>query len=147
MVQAAGFGLHIALELAKSPIGGRISQVPQTWGMVTDDKWVLDIVSEGYRVPFVSIPPTPMNSPNPPTDYAGRKVLDSEVEAMLRKGAIRQVAPNLDGVVSPFFARPKSTPGKFRPILSVKKVNGHIRYKKFRMVTIKDISLMFLHFS
>ena len=42
--------------------------------------------------------------------------LREEVEAMLAKGAIRQVAPSQYEVVSPFFARPKATLGKWRPL-------------------------------
>ena len=44
-------------------------------------------------------------------------------------------------MVSPFFARPKTTLGKWRPIVSLKKVNKHIRYVKFKMVTTKDIRM------
>ena len=85
--------------------------------------------------------PTPRSAPNPPTDEAGKEVLDHEVASMITKGAIRQVTDNPDGVISPFFARPKSTPGKWRPIVSMKQVNNHIRYVKFRMVTVKDLKL------
>ena len=60
---------------------------------------------------------------------------------MLRKGAIRQVGTNTDGVVSPFFARPKATPGKWRPIVSMKMVNKFIRRQKFCMVTVKHLKL------
>ena len=75
------------------------------------------------------------------TDSAGQAVLDVEVAAMLEKAAIRVVDGNPDGVVSPFFARPKATPGKWRPIVSLKKVNEHIRYQRFRMTTVRDIKL------
>ena len=138
----AGFDISQALSMASIPIGGRIARCPQVWRKVTNDRWVLDIVDRGYKVQFVSTPPTPMVTPSLPTDAAGRAVLDTEVEAMLAKGAIRLVAKgDQNGVISPFFARPKSTPGKWRPIVSLKKVNKYIRKVPFRMVTVKDIRL------
>ena len=141
MVVATGLSLESALELASFPIGGRIAKCPQAWELVTNNHWVLDIVHNGYKVQFVSLPHTPMVTPNVPTDTAGRAILDSEVEAMLAKKAIRLVTGGEEGVISPFFARPKSTPGKWRPIVSLKKVNRHIRKVPFRMVTVRDIRL------
>jgi hypothetical protein len=81
------------------------------WSQITPDKWVLDIVTGGYKVQFLSQPKTPMTAPNPPTDLDGMAVLDKEVEAMLAKRAIRRVDGNPDGVVSPFFARPLQASG------------------------------------
>ena len=76
---------------------------------------------------------------NPPTDLAGQQVLEDEVAALLDKGAIRIVESEEAEVVSPFFARPKKTPGKWRPIVSLKYVNKHLRYKKFRMTSVAQI--------
>ena len=141
IVRSVGLDIESAKRIALLPIGGRISKCPETWHNITRDNWVLEIISQGYKVQFLSIPYTPMRAPNPPTDADGKAVLDAEVEAMLAKGAIREVTPSKDEVVSPFFARPKSTPGKWRPIVSLKKVNKHIRYVKFKMVTVRDLRL------
>ena len=136
-----GLNVNWAINVAKIPPAGRIMRCAQAWHIITEDKWVLDIMREGYRVPFTSFPNTPTFMPNPPTDSKGEAVLDKEVESMIYKGATRLIEHNSDGVVSPFFARPKSTPGKWRPIVSLKTVNKHIRPKSFRMVTVKDLKL------
>ena len=142
MILKAGLNFDSAVNLGRLPIGGRISKCPEAWQHITTDRWVLDIVHFGYKVQFLSTPHTPREAPNPRTGEEGRAILDKEVQAMLEKGAIRPVPCNKDGVVSPFFARPKpSSPGKFRPIISLKKVNNHIRKVKFRMVTVKDLRL------
>jgi hypothetical protein len=141
LTEQAGLTLPMALSLSVFPAGGRIRRCPAAWGLVTKDHWVLGVVRGGFKIPFLSLPPTPMNSRNPPTDPEGMAVLDTEVEAMQTKAVIRRVDGNTDGVVSPFFARPKAEAGKWRPILSMKQVNLFIRYTKFRMVTIKDIRL------
>ena len=75
----------------------------------------------------------------PPTDVDGQVVLDKEVADMLAKGAIHVVDSVEDDVISPFFARPKKTAGKWTPIVSLKYVNKHLRKIKFRMTSVKQI--------
>lgn len=84
----ASTGLDIASinRLASLPPAGRISKNPIAWHIVTDDKWVLDIIKDGYKIQFLATPRTPQRAPNPPTDSAGKLVLDKEVEAMLQRG-------------------------------------------------------------
>ena len=90
MAKVGGAGLDITTvkRLSVIPIGGRIAHSPAAWRTVTTDQWVLNIIDEGYKVQFVTLPETPRMAPNPPTDEAGVMVLDGEVEAMLSKGTI-----------------------------------------------------------
>ena len=139
MVKRAGIEINVEL-LNRIPVGGRIKHAQRNWAVVAPrDQFVAKVVTEGYKVDFLSDPPLPMNFKNPTTDPEGQAVLDSEVASMQEKAVIRRVDGNRDGVVNPFFARPKSTPGKWRPILSMKKVNEFVRYVKFRMTTVKNI--------
>ena len=85
---------------------------------------MLGVVAEGYRIRWIrGQPVTPHRGKNPPTDEAGKAILDQEVAAMLTKGAIRAVPSSENEVVSGYFARPKKTPGKWRPIVSLKYTN------------------------
>ena len=139
MVEDAGLQMNVTA-LNALPVGGRIRHAPENWAVVAPrDSFVYNIVTEGFKIDFVEKPPLPMNFGNPPTDPEGQEILDQEVSSMQAKGVVRSVPGNRDGVVSPFFARPKSTPGKWRPILSMKQVNKYIRYVKFKMTTVRDI--------
>lgn len=101
---------------------------------------MLGVVAEGYRIRWIrGQPVTPHRGKNPPTDEAGKAILDQEVAAMLTKGAIRAVPSSENEVVSGYFARPKKTPGKWRPIVSLKYTNSFIVYQRFKMCTPQRI--------
>ena len=57
-VESSGLCIRAAEEVGQLPLAGRISLCEHEWSVVTADKWVLDIVREGYKVPFLSIPVT-----------------------------------------------------------------------------------------
>ena len=65
--------------------------------------------------------------------------MDQEVEAMLKKKAIKKLTSSEDEVVSGYFARPKKN-GKWRPIVLLKFTNTSIVYKNIRIVTAVDIA-------
>ena len=138
-INCVGLDIDSALNVVNLQCAGRISQCFEAWDKITNDKWVLSVVKDSYRLQFVKVPRTPWRRGNPPTDLAGQSVLDNEVESMLVKGATRKVESQDHEVVSPFFARPKKTPGKWRPIVSLKYVNKHLRYNKFRMTGVAQI--------
>ena len=129
-----------AARVSELPIGGRLRECKGAWDIVTRNSWARAVVREGYRIRWIDgYPHTPHRGNNPTTDAAGEIILDSEVEAMLRKQAIHAVPPSEDEVVSGYFARPKKTPGKWRPIVSLKYTNSFICYQKFRMCTAAEV--------
>ena len=139
-VSDAGFDLDLTAATADLPIGGRTRACAEAWATVSKSKWVLGVAAEGYKIDWEgALPDTPHCGRNPPTDEQGEAILDEEVQAMLIKNAIEEVEPSKHEVVSGYFARPKKTPGKFRPIVSLKYTNRFIRKHKFRMTTAKDI--------
>ena len=139
-VAARGLSVERAARVALLPIAGRLQVCADIWRKITKSPWVLGVVTDGYKINWTDrTPRTPHRGRNPPTDEAGKVILDNEVTAMLLKGAIRVVDSSEDEVVSGFFARPKKTPGKFRPIVSLKYTNKYIVYQKFRMVTPAEI--------
>ena len=135
-----GFDIEKACKIATEPIGGRMSKCAQEWKIVSSSNWVHKVVQRGYAIDWIGRKPiTPHRTGNPPTNEAGKLVLDKETEAMIQKKAIKEVASTEDEVVSGYFARPKKTKGKFRPIVSLKYTNKFIRKQKFRMTTPADI--------
>ena len=142
MISKAGLSLSDAYTATFAPIAGRISKCISNWKIVSTGQWILNVVKHGYKLQFSgALPPTPHRVSNLPTDGPAAAILDFEVEQMLAKSAIQQVQSSDDELISCFFARPKKTPGKWRPIVSLKFLNKFLRYIKFRMTTIKDVRL------
>ena len=142
MISKAGLSLSDAYTATFAPIAGRISKCISNWKIVSTGQWILNVVKHGYKLQFSgALPPTQHRVSNLPTDGPAAAILDLEVEQMLAKSAIQQVQSSDDELISCFFARPKKTPGKWRPIVSLKFLNKFLRYIKFRMTTIKDVRL------
>lgn len=140
-VRACGFDPAEAALTARKPIAGRLRECRGVWRLVSSSCWVLGVVDYGYRIQWIDgLPSVPHKSHNPPTTEEGKVILDKEVAAMLEKRAIRVVTTTDHGVISGFFARPKKTPGKFRPIVSLKYTNAYIVHETFRMVTPEEIT-------
>ena len=139
-VHATGLDTAMAVTAAGFIQPGRISKCYKAWKIVTKDKKVLSIVADGYRLQFEGRPPpTPYHGVNPPSNDEAKAILDIEAEAVLVKGAARVVEPSADEVTSGYFARPKKTPGKWRPIVSLKYVNRYLRKITFRMTTVEEV--------
>ena len=127
----------MALDL-NIPVGGRLSLFSKDWHKWCQDKWALEIVSQGYLIPFLKIPPfkgvkhTPLSG-----QYAG--VLLEEVDSLLSKGAIECVTHQFrEGFFSTYFLVPKKT-GDLRPILNLKPINGLIQSPTFKMETLQSV--------
>ena len=140
MIFNVGLSVASALNAASKPIAGRVRHCLDSWRTITDSAWVRGVIEKGYKLQFSgALPPTPHRVKNLPTDAAATEVLDNEVEQMLAKQAIHIVKSSDDELVSCFFARPKKQPGKWRPIVSLKFLNQHLKYLKFKMTTITDV--------
>ena len=76
------------------------------WTELTDDQEILDIVS-GYQLDFSEIP----HQQKPPTPFnlseEEERLVDLEVEKLLRKGAIEEVEPCENQFLSNIFTIPK----------------------------------------
>ena len=96
--------------------------------------------SFGIIPAFLQKPPVQrkaLASPKVSVDAAA--VLDKEVNDLLAKAAIKEVALVHGQFVSSYFAVPKSkrVPDKWRPILNLKKFNDFVHHMKFQMEELK----------
>ena len=44
------------MKFPKIPVGGRLTHFLKDWEQITQDKWVLEIVKQGYKLEFKTIP-------------------------------------------------------------------------------------------
>ena len=124
------------------PVGGRLSQFLPAWESLTSDQWILEIVREGYKLPFVTPPRLSLEplETHVPRDRSQEALLREEIQALLDKQAIEEIDVRTDplGFYSHYFLASKKT-GGFRPILNLRGLNQHIRCDKFRMDTLQTI--------
>jgi hypothetical protein len=93
---------------------------------------------EGYHPPFTSPPPLafPGACFSTPSQGANNPLIDSEVAALIEKGAIEEVPlhpPPLSFISNTFLVQKKN--GKMRPVINLKKLNAaHLETPHFRLV-------------
>ena len=122
------------------PVAGCLAGAWETWQEKGAEDWVVEVLKEGYRIPFSS-PPLLAESPIPfesysPTSLKGQ-ALEQEVQTMLSKGAI-EVAPSDPGFYSRLFVVAKAS-GGWRPVIDLSPLNRSVTKTKFRMKTNRTI--------
>ena len=88
--------------LQPAPVGGRLSEFVEGWKHITNDPYVLSIVTKGYRLRFTSPPllretPWEMRSPQEPEEIQG---MLEQISLLLQKNAVTEVPPNSPGFYS-----------------------------------------------
>ena len=129
-------------EVTISQIAGRLALIRDNWEKVTQDQWVLDVVT-GYRIEFLS-PPTQMSSPRVGVcSSEEQRLINEEISKMLSKGAITELPLEEAhyGFYSSLFLVPKKD-GGVRPVINLKSLNEYVVPQHFKMEgihTLKDL--------
>ena len=104
------------------------------------DAWVVEVLKEGYRVPFASRPPL-SDRPLGFVSYAPSSIkgqaLEEELQALVVKGAV-EPAPPSPGFYSRMFVVQKAS-GAWRPIIDLSTLNKYIAKTKFKMETVQSM--------
>ena len=126
----------LPLPLPNIPVGGRLAHFAQDWAKITDDKWVLFVIRDGYRVPFLE---RPILSPNPVFfQQPLSQHLEEEVASLLSKGAVEEIIPECPGHYSRIFLVPKKN-GKLRLIIDLSVLNHFVYTQTFKMETQRKV--------
>ena len=116
-------------------VGGRLSCFPHNWRKVTQNKYVLDIVEKGFKLPFETKPALTYSPPYQRLSEAKTAAWEPVVQHMLAMEAIEEVTdPNSGGMYASVFLRPKPN-GSARPIINLKPLNAQLRSMTFTMAT------------
>ena len=70
-------------------MGGRLAHFAEKWEEITDNKWVLSIVRNGFRIPFIKIPP--LSSVPIRMSQSSSPFLREEIKNLLNKRAVERV--------------------------------------------------------
>ena len=113
---------------------GCLSQNLSKWGEFTSDPWILQTVS-GYHLEFETTPHQ-VNLPKFPKFSESETVLiESEIRKVISKGAVIEVFPCDNELISTVFLVPKKT-GDFRPVINLKPLNQFVEKIHFKMENI-----------
>ena len=126
----------LSLPLPNIPVGGRLAHFAQDWAKITDDKWVLSVIRDGYRIPFLERPilsPDPVFFQQPLSQH-----LEEEVASLLSKGAVEEIIPECPGHYSRIFLVPKKN-GKLRLIIDLSALNHFVYTQTFKMETQRKV--------
>ena len=105
---------------------------------MTDNSFILNIVVNGYKIQFTSIPVQTVYIPRT-MSQSTIDICQGKVDEFLEKKIIKVVSPSHDQFVSYIFPVPKKTLGEYRIIVDLHDLNSYIRKVKFRMDRLTDI--------
>ena len=128
------------LRLRSRPPGKatRLPHFAEAWHQVTDNSFILNIVVNGYKIQFTSIPVQTVYIPRT-MSQSTIDICQGKVDEFLEKKIIKVVSPSHDQFVSYIFPVPKKTLGEYRIIVDLHELNSYIRKVKFRMDRLTDI--------
>ena len=109
------------------------------WESQGAEPWVVQVLREGYILPFHSHPPlssTPIPLPSYSPSSIKRLALVAAVKDLLSKGAIEPASG--PGFYSRLFVTPKVT-GGWRPVIDLSCLNRFIRLSHFCMETAQSV--------
>ena len=124
-------------------VGARLQEYWEVWMDYQVDPWVVQVLREGYRIPFLSNKLPPLTStPLEYVSYQGNvekfAALEREVGDMLEKGAIEEVQAKEPAFYNRLFLVPKPS-GKWRPVLDVSRLNKFVQKTRFSMETPQTV--------
>ena len=118
-------------KIKQAPLAGRLRFYLKNWEKLTQDPNILAIV-QGYNIPFSEEPFQEVLPTTPRVNQEERILIESEVQEMLKKGAIQQVQSVKGEYLSNLFLVSKKDGGN-RPVVNLKHLNKFIPYQHFKM--------------
>lgn len=113
------------------------------WKQISDDGFILRVLSEGYKIEFLKKPPSFLGifrHTEISKDPEKRNIILEEVKPLLEKNAIEIVDPQNSnvGFYLTIFIVPKQS-GGFQAILNLRKLNKFIKNQHFKMKTLRSV--------
>jgi hypothetical protein len=109
---------------------GRAGLCLENWRLLTSDPWIIKNLY-GYKIEFSQTPYQYHAIPEIKFNHKEKLILENEITALLEKQVIVPSCNEPGQFVSNVFVREKKTPGKFRMIFNLTKLNEFVEYHKF----------------
>ena len=121
------------------PVGGRLAFCVQNWRLITDDAFIISVVTHGFLItPSPDFPGVLREFTIYPGKVSAQLALEEQISSLLLKRAIVKVDDFVDLCLSPIFVVPKRS-GGLRVILNLKKINCFLPPQHFRMETLSVV--------
>lgn len=119
---------------------GRIAGFVSEWKKLTSDTFIIDMV-KGVEIPLTEL--NDVDGPLPTNQVQGnqKKVLDQEIQKLLKMGVLEKSEHEDGEILSPVFLV-KKPDGSFRLILNLKKFNENVVYEHFKMENLSSATQM-----
>ena len=104
---------------------------------MTNDKFILDIVSHGYEIEFESEPCEECNRKPINFNLKEQDIITSLLNKFENKGVVVKTEHEKGEILSNIFIRPKAD-GSYRLILNLSRLNEHVDKITFKMETLKS---------
>ena len=116
-------------------VKGRLKKCLQAWEEIQAPQFIIDIIQNGYKIPFLSIPP-PFKASNNKSAINERQFVEQAITELLLHECIIEVG-SPPGIINPLSVSIQRG-GKKCLIIDLRHVNLHIFKSKFRC---QDISM------
>ena len=125
-------------------VGGCLAPPWRRWQAIGAESWVVTVLRDGYRVPFLDSPPplsrTPVSFPKYRAGSPRAQALRQEVEGMFAKGALEIARDPGPGFYSRLFLVEKAS-GSWRPVISLSHLNEFVQLTRFKIETVASVLL------
>jgi ribonuclease HI len=123
------------------PVGGRLKGFLEAWKQITDDPWVLQVISKGLPLHFKGKLPPLSAVPKPvvlPKNQAKREALLEAVQSLESKAAVVRCQKMEPAFFAHLFVVPKKD-GGWRPVIDLNVLNRFLAVPTFKMETVQTI--------
>ena len=107
------------------------------WEKITSERIILDIIKNGLKIDFMERPNITC-SPKIPHSELQTRIINAEIEKLLQKGVIIECEREDNDFIATAFTREKKD-GSFRTRVNLKCLNKFVKYKHFKMESLKDV--------
>ena len=125
-------------------VGGCLAPHWRRWQAIGAESWVVTVLRDGYRVPFLDSPPplsrTPVSFPTYRAGSPRAQALWQEVEGMLAKEALEIARDPGPGFYSRLFLVEKAS-SSWRPVIDLSHLNEFFHLTRFKMETVASVLL------
>ena len=120
-------------------MAGKIKYFYKNWETLNASPFVLNIVKDGYRLPFLNLPP-PFYARNNLSSLSHECFVERTIKELLEKNCVIEVAS------PPFCVNPltvASRGDKLRLVLDLRHVNSYLAETKFKYENLKTVAEIF----
>ena len=122
-------------------VKGRLRENISFWESIGANRWVLEIIREGYYLPFIDMPKR-LNLSNHKSAFGAASFVSQEIEKLVLSGALVEVDAQELTVCNPLGVVCNNS-RKPRLILDLRYVNKHLRSCKFQYEDIRTAANLF----